>query len=89
MNRRDILLLELHEAEADLKYTTIWLDQCDNPIAVPDWWRWPTAERNRENFLDLRWDANRRYERILRLWAKLPIDKPEVPFRSDLFEAPS
>lgn len=64
-NRRRILERELHWAEQDLAYTTRWLAD-------------PLGKHNREHFLDLRFNANDRYSRALRLVAKLK-PEPVVP----------
>ena len=69
MNRRALLDNELRMAEQDLAYTTRWLAQCEELPFLPGH---PCAADNREHFLDLRFDANDRYARALRLHARLP-----------------
>jgi len=59
-DRRRIIANELRKAEQDLAFTTRWLAD-------------PLAAHNREDFLDLAWDANDRYSRALRLVHQLSL----------------
>ena len=64
-SRLDVTTQAIEQCEQDFAFTTRWLEQASLPDAAQ------ATVDNVEHFLDWRWDANRRYEKSLRLFSAI------------------